>query len=194
VPVGVDEESLKVVPLQGGRLKWNEEAKASLLFAGGKNKKVLADFQTLVANGSPMDVILGDPEIFLRYIEKASQFCWHGDVKKSTDDFLHQFPEDSNALVLTTEWCLFVRPKRSNIISNDAHTIAKAIEERKMDLSLPCRSLIFGPDDAHSKDSDYTRDGSSFLLPLPASKHQLKVIQKVFSGDNLVTNIQGPPG
>lgn len=194
VPVDVDEESLKVVPLEGGRLKWNGETKASLLFTGGKNKKVLANFQTLVANGSPMDVILGDPKTFLRYVEKASQFCWHGDVKKSTDDFLHQFPEESNALVLTTEWCLFVRPKRSNSISNDAHTIAKAIEEKNMDLSLPCRSLIFGPDDAHPTDSEDTCSGSNFLLPLPASKHQLKVIQKVFKEDNHVTNIQGPPG
>lgn len=194
VPVDVDEESLKIVPVQGGRLKWNGEAKATLLFAGGKRKKVLADFQTLVADGSPLDVILGCPETFLGYIEKASEFCWHGVVKKPTDKSLHQFPEDTNALVLTAEWCVFVRPKRSNSLSNDVHTFAKAIGETPITLPSPCRSLILGLDDARPEDSKDASDDSKLVLPFPASENQLKIIKEVLSENNCVSIIQGPPG
>jgi hypothetical protein len=194
VPVDVDEESLKVVPVKGGRLKWNGEAKASLLFARSRNKKILTDFQTLVANGSPVDVILHKPETFLRYLEKASQFLWEGHVKQLQDHSIHQFPEVEDPLVLTPAWCIFVRPKRSNSISNDAHAMSKAFEETNMGLSLPLRSLIVGPDTVDSRNSERISTGSSYFLPLPASNHQLKIIQKVFSEINHVLSITGPPG
>ena len=197
VPVDVDNESLKVVPVPGGRLKWNGEVKAALLFTEkGKHKKILDDFQTLVVNGDPMNVNLGNPKSFLKYVEKASQFSWSSQLKEHTDDSLHQVPEKAKIPVLTTEWCLFVRQKRSNIISDDAREIANVIEENKLNLSLPCRSLILGLDDADSENNDRKKDSSSlsFRLPLPASKNQLQVIQNVFSKNSTVTIIRGPPG
>ncbi|VEU39408.1 unnamed protein product [Pseudo-nitzschia multistriata] len=196
VPVEIDEESLKVVPVPGSRLKWNGEAKTALLFAGGRKKKILSDFQTLVVKAAPKDVVLGDPQTYLKFVEKASEFCWHGEIKKPTDDSLHEFPQDSGALVLTAGWCLFVRPKRSNSISNDAHLIAKTVEATDFNLSLPLRSLVLGSNNEISEKSEPLEDGSGPLpvLPLPASKSQLEMIRKVFSKNNDVTLIRGPPG
>ncbi len=194
VPVQVDEESLKVVPVQGGRFKWNGEAKDVLLFTGGKNKNTLADFQTLIANGDPMKVVLGNPKTFLEYIEKASLFSWDDVVKDHKDDFLHAFTENSEASVLTTEWCIFVREKRSNIISTDAHAIAKAIEETDLKISSPCYSLVLLPEDVQPKYSKSDSEDDKFVLPLPASNGQMEVIKNVFAKDNPVSIIQGPPG
>ncbi len=195
VPVKIDHDSLKVVPVKGGRLKWNGEAKNALLHTGAKskNKRILAEFLAMLGNGDPTKILLGDPKTFLKYVEAASQFRFFSIVKNPTDPDLHQFPEGvEDKLVLTTEWCLFVRPKRSNSISNDALAFSNAFEETSLDLSLPCRSLLLGSSASHCKNDAF--GNSNFDLPLPASQNQLEIIKHVFSENNFVTLIRGPPG
>ena len=199
VPVKIDNDSLKVIPVQGGRLKWNGEAKNALLHAGtkNKNKRILAEFLALLGNGNPTKILLGKPDTFLKYVEAASQFRFFSIVKKPEDSSLHKVPEGlEDQFVLTTEWCLFVRPKRSNSISNDANAFAnafsKAFEETSLELSSPCRSLLLGSNASHHKTE--TLDSSNFGLPLPASQHQQEIIKHVFSENNFVTLIRGPPG
>ena len=113
------------------------------------------------------------------------------------DSALPVWPEE---LHLNRAWCLFVRRKRSNIRSMDAHAIAEALQERRMGLSPPLRALASSESmmtknkeksDEDDKSNITIRD---YALPLRASSAQTKIIRKVLNKTNVVTTVQGPPG
>ena len=58
------------------------------------------------------------------------------DNNNNQDNAMHALPVFPEELHLNRAWCLFVRRKRSNIRSMDAHSIAEALQERRMGLSL----------------------------------------------------------
>ena len=187
----ISDGSLVLSPVNGARVKMNLEAKNVLVSVGGGNKKVSAALNELVATGCPTKIFPGDPVTYQRYLEKAKEMCWNADLKAihDADPSVHELPDDPNAMVLTYGWCLYLRPKRSTICSEDAHAIKNDINSGHLSISKPLSALVHG-----SKNFIKNRTGEEFPYPLPASPTQKAVIMKVFEEQHPNLVVQGPFG
>lgn len=195
VEVCNDSDSIQIVPQENARLKWNGEAKSVQLTTGG-GKEPVAKFHQLVATGNIGNIIPSDPKTLSEYLQKACDLHFNGVIKEPKDPSLHLPPDDPDTLVLSGGWCLFVRPKRSTMTSRDANAIANAIENKVIDLSAPVLSLVQDSEATarHSMEDDAVTLDDKFLIPLPASKSQLQIMEKINTKESSVTVIQGPPG
>ena len=111
----------------------------------------------------------------------------NGEVHSNNQDSIQAFEDNPDALILNSAWCLFVRRKRSNIRSRDAHAIAEALQGRRMRMSPPLRALVEGlhSSKALMSDKQDQHDVSRTINPLRASNAQASIIRKVLNKRNV---------
>ena len=193
-----DGKSLFIVPAPDGRVKWNNEAKATLLY-DGKNRKVLERFKSILSESRPTDFVPGDPTTYEKFMSIAADFDCNSIIKSHTGPSVSALPDDHETLVLSPGWVLFLRRKRTTPVSEDMRNLARAINEKNFELSGPLRGFIGGADSSSKLQKKTNGFGSAFcsgepMLPLPATTNQRELITRAICDDSPFSQWQGCPG
>ena len=189
-----EDDVVSISPIRNTRVKWSIKAKSALVRRG--NRTVVSKLNDLVAKADSAKIMPGEPSTYGNFLAQASKMSPFGEVVDNNQDSIQAFKDNPDALILNSAWCLFVRRKRSNIRSRDAHAIAEALQVRRMKMSPPLRALVEGlhSSKAMASDSKDHHDVSGTTNPLRASNAQANIIRKVLNKRNVVTTVQGPPG
>lgn len=195
-----DGKSLRIVPASDGRVKWNGEAKAALLYRG-QNTKVREQFESILSSSRPKNLVPGDPTTYEQFMDVAADFDCNSKVfgpESYMDQTVHALPDDYETLVLAPGFSLYLRPKQTTPVSEDMRNLARAITEDGLELSGPFRGFIEKQKKTKGFESTNAFESSfSFgegMLPLPATTHQRDLIYKAMKDDSGLALWRGPPG
>ena len=186
-----DNGELQICAADNAKLQLNKDVLFALdSIRGGDTEdkllKLLGEEYSLCAK-----TLFYSSDLYKKFFECARWFDFGTELRYREDKNVHRI---SDHLVLNEGWCFFFRPHKSTVYSRDAWNILGDLQKGNTDISNPIRELL-GVTCASSSEVHRPLEGQKDIMcPLPATKEQKAIVDKIVRQKQPVTVITGAPG
>jgi hypothetical protein len=186
-----EDDSVEVKPRLDAKLAVNSEILSALRSAGvdPEVEEVLEKF----VDETKIESLLKS-ECFVGIASEVKRSHHKAVLNKKNEKDEHPPPADRGTVAITEDsWCLYIRTKKSNTISNDACELAKAVEHGLMIPATVSEVIQRTSRTSHSFPAN-PKDALDLVSPLPTSSAQRNINEKLFCEELPVVIVHGPPG
>ncbi|CAB9501026.1 Inherit from COG: Helicase [Seminavis robusta] len=190
VDVVLDNKSKAILirPRCGEHVKVNREVVAALTSDGRHDDEALDNLYRLAKDTVAQSIIPGTPSSYSQLVEAALGLRFNSFSKDECKG--GHFPAE--ALILSHEFCLYSRNQMRTLFSRDARNLENALQQRKIQMTLPILGLMEGADSLEG--ASLARKNRISVHPLPTSARQEEVNRKLRKENRPAVVVPGPPG
>ena len=183
---------IEVVADENAKVRLNLDFVSAVEASGMGNNFVFKKLQEMTKERKPDTLTPWDSNSYLAFRERAKILCANGVLKSCSDEDVHQRPNYPKSMAITEAWCLYSATKSKSIFSNDSECLIEAIGSGKLPVTPIFSSLLHGG--TNGKHCVSSQADTTLVSPLPATRSQESIFQKLFVDGMPLVVADGPPG